>query len=48
MKACCGQEVGMDDILQLVINRDPQEKEFHQAVGYGLIIVLRHSRMEFK
>ena len=23
----------MDDILQLVINRDPQEKEFHQAVG---------------
>ena len=23
----------MDDILQLVINRDPQENEFHQAVG---------------
>ena len=23
----------MDDILQWVINRDPQEKEFHQAVG---------------
>jgi len=23
----------MDDILQLVTNRDPQEREFHQAVG---------------
>ncbi|MGD9185845.1 MAG: Glu/Leu/Phe/Val dehydrogenase dimerization domain-containing protein, partial [Desulfobacterales bacterium] len=23
----------MDDMLQLVVNKDPQEKEFHQAVS---------------
>ena len=23
----------MSDILQIVVNRDPQEKEFHQAVS---------------